>query len=396
MRPSKHKGSGLWRIRIPPRLSDGGKWQSKYFRSAAKAREAIQAIEAEKAEHGKAAVTAEERHWINVARTELGDLSQLRPVLDHWRLTGAGVQVKPAQEAVEDFLAHRLNEKTSIRTRHDISYRCRAFGKAFTDTPIHSIIPGAIEKWLGIYNAGWSRRSMYKALRPMFAYAKRNRWLLANPFDELDAPDTGVDRKEIYEPEQYRALLDATIYGDEEVCFFLVLSGMAFCRTCELVKTSKGDHVVEWRDVLWLDQPPTLHIRPEVAKSTRRKSGGERFPPLHAAVLSWLESYRNRQGPIIPVSISMFRPRLRKVFDMAEVPFKPNALRSSAISYWLAAYQYGVGQVALWSGNSEAACNLYYKKALRKEQGLAWFEMARPESVVSASVEKIWREKKER
>jgi site-specific recombinase XerD len=378
MKPTKHKASGLWCIRVPPRLSDTGRWSIKYFTSRAQAHKAIEAIKNEKAEHGKSAVTAEERRWINVARTELGSLESLREVLDHWRLTGAGVVPISANEAAERFISFRIPGKLSKRTQYDICWRCRAFGKAFGETPLHSITPGAIERWLHKYAEGWSRKSMDKRIRPLFAYAKRNRFILQNPMDELDPPETPRERKEIYTPEEYRALLNATIYEDEEVCFFLVLAGMAFVRSREMLKTFKSDSVIEWRDIRWDDDPPTLHIRDEVAKATRRKSGGERFTPLHRAVIEWLEPYKDRIGPIIPVNASAFRQRLHKIFAAAGVEFKPNALRHSAISSWLAAYEFGVGQVSKWSGNSESACNLHYVKSLRKDQGLAWFASGRP------------------
>jgi hypothetical protein len=380
VKPAKHKASKLWCIRIPAKLSDSGKWGIKYFSSEAKAREAIKAIQAEKAEHGKASITAEERHWINVARTELGDLSKLRDVLDHWKRSGAGVHPISATDAVEQFIAYRSSDKLNPETRHDISWRLHAFAQKFGDTPMHSLTAGEIERWLQGYTEGWSRRSMFKRIRPLFAYGKRNHWLLENPIDELDPPDTPAGRKDVYTPEQYHDLLSTAAYTDEEVSIYLALAGMAFCRVQELVRRFKDEPVLEWRDFLWDRKPPQIHIREEVGKSTRRKSGNERFTPIHKALRSWLVIPRieEQEGRVIEASVRSFGKRLRAVFVEAKVPFIPNGLRHSAISYWLAAHpEFGVAQVSQWAGNSEPSCRQHYLKILTREQGEAWFNMAR-------------------
>jgi hypothetical protein len=380
MKPSRHKASGRWCIRIPPRLSDSGRWGIKYFSSEAKAREAIKAIQAEKSEHGRQSVTATERHWINVARTELGSLEKLREVLDHWRRSGAGVHPVSATDAVEQFIAHRTSDKLNPETKRDISWRLHAFSKEFGDAPIHSITAGELERWLQGYTEGWARHSMFKRVRPMFAYGKRNHWLLANPFDDLEPPDTPGGRKDVYTPKQYHDLLMTAVYTDEEVSYFLALAGMAFLRTQELVRRFKDEPVLEWRDFLWDRNPPEIRIREEVGKSTRRKSGNERFTPMHRELRTWLAVARAEEyeGRVIEASVRSFRKRLLAVFDEAKVPFLPNALRHSAISYWLAANpEFGVAQVSQWAGNSESSCRRHYLKVLTKADGLRWFETAR-------------------
>jgi hypothetical protein len=378
VKPTKHKASGLWCIRVPPRLSDSGKWEIKYFSSAAKARAEIKIIQTEKPEHGRQKVTAEERHWINVARTELGSLDKLRDVLDHYRRTGAGVNPLSVTEAVKRFIQHRTADRLNPETRNDITWRLHAFAKAFGETPIHSITSGEIERWLQNYTEGWSRRSMWKRIRQLFAYAKRNRFLIENPINELEAPYTPGGRKDVYTPEHFESLLMSAVYQDDEVLLYIALSGMAFLRHQELVRRFKDKPVLEWSDILWDRQPKLIHIREEVAKSTRRKSGNERFTPIHKALHGWLEPYLSRKGRVIDVSERSFRKRLHVVFDRAKVPFIDNGLRHSAISYWLAGHpEFGVAQVSQWAGNSESSCRTYYLKILTKEQGRRWFELAR-------------------
>jgi len=84
-----------------------------------------------------------------------------------------------------------------------------------------------------------------------------------------------------------------------------------------------------------------------------------------------------RTGRIVDVSIRRFRVRLQRVFERAKVEFIENGLRKSAISYWLAAHEHGVGEVARWAGNSEASCRQHYLRILTKADGEAWFNAAK-------------------
>ena len=378
MKPTKHKASKLWNIRIPPRLSDSGRWQIKYFSSEAKAREAIKTIQTEKAEHGKAAVTAEERHWINVVRNELGSVAKLREVLDHWHRTGAGVTSKTARQAVTEFLAWRMADKLNPGTKQDISWRLNAFADAFGERQLFQITAGDIERWLRNYTEGWARRSMYKRIRPLFAHAKRHRWLQYNPIDDLLPPETPSARREVYTSEQYVKLLTTAFEMEGDALWlYLILSGNAFLRVQELVRRFANEQVLEWQDFLWDRQE--IHVPEATAKSTKRKSGNERFVPLHQNIHDWLVRFRSgpvpTSGRVIDCSVRHFRKLLKRLHAKAEVPLIPNGMRKSGISYYLARYpQIGIGQLSIWAGNSETSCRQHYLKILTEEEGLAWFD----------------------
>lgn len=376
MKPTKHKASGLWCIRIPPRLSDTARWQIKYFSSEAKARESVKVIQTEKTEHGRQAVTAEERHWINVVRNELGSVDKLRQVLDHWHKTGAGVVPISAREATAEFLEWRKADKLNMGTKQDISWRLNAFAEQFGDRPMFQITAGDLERWLRNYSEGWSRRSIYKRIRPLFAHAKRHRWLMHNPMDDLVPPATPNPRREVYTPEQYQKLLTTAFEMEGDALWlYLILSGNAFFRVQELVRRFGNEPVLEWGDFLW--DRELIHVRAEVAKSTKRKSGNERFVPIHQNIHEWLAQRRvpvRASGRVIDCSVRHFGELLRQLHAKAEVPFIKNGMRKSAISYYLARYpQIGIGQLALYAGNSEPSCRQHYLKILTEEDGRAWF-----------------------
>jgi hypothetical protein len=109
MKPTK-RTDGRRSIFVSRKLSESGKREMKYFASKSKAEKFVKEFKVERREHGKAAVSAEERHWIQIARTKLEDLSRLREVLDHWRKTGRGVQPISAKDAVESFITFRTKQ----------------------------------------------------------------------------------------------------------------------------------------------------------------------------------------------------------------------------------------------------------------------------------------------
>jgi hypothetical protein len=215
--PSLH-ASGRWRVIVPARWSGTGKQKDRYFDTKSEAEKFISDTLKERKEHGKQAVTADERHWRHVAKTELGSVDQLRTVLDHWNKTGRGVQVITAHDAAETFITHRDRDKLNPKTRDDIRWRLRAFGSAFNSTPLHQIAPGRIEQYLSEYPAGWSRKSHHKRLLPFFAYAHRQRWLLESPMDELEPPDTPKSPRTIYTPDQLKKLINTVEFFDREIC----------------------------------------------------------------------------------------------------------------------------------------------------------------------------------
>jgi hypothetical protein len=373
--PSLH-ASGRWRVTVPAKFSDTGGRCDRYFDTKKSAERFISETLGERDEHGKQAVSSEERHWIQVAKTELGSLDRLRDVLDHWSRTGRDVKPITAKAASEVFIRDRESENLNPKTLDDIRWRLRRFGKTFGAAELHAVTPGSIEAYLKTFPAGWSRRSHYKRLKPFLAFCKRQRWVMVDPFDELRQPETGDEARMVYTPADLRKLLEKAIATDRDICRFIALSGLGFFRTRELVRSLAGEPVLEWRDILW--DRDEIHVREEVGKHTRRSSN-ERFVPLHNSLGHVLDvaSSKERTGRIVGCSMASFERRRDKVFEEAGVDFIENGLRKSAISYWLAAHQeHGVGEVARYAGNSEASCRKHYLRILTKAQGEAWFDSA--------------------
>jgi integrase len=154
------------------------------------------------------------------------------------------------------------------------------------------------------------------------------------------------------------------------------LAGTGFFTPEGLIRASADDKVLAWEDIQ-LDRH-LIHVRPEVSKATGRRRR-ERHVQLeeNKKLLKWLQQEicdNQLSGEILPMSVENFRDRLNKVHVMAGVEAKPDALRHSAISYYLAMNAgTTVRQVAQWADNSEATILKHYLQVLRKEQSEQWF-----------------------
>ena len=380
MNVAKHKASGRWYFRIPVKLSPLKKRETRYFGTKEEAEKDLAAFERDRTEHGKSAVTAAERRWIGFAKDKLGSLDILPEVIRHWQRTGSGaITPTSVSSAVEAFKAIQF-KRVGDRTKSDIRYRLGAFATHFHGRQMHQINAGELETFIEGYDAAWSRRSFYKRLLPLFAHALRHRLIAENPMLLLKAPETPRASKLVYTGEQFHTLLSVADVSDPVYLLpFLVLSGFGWIRTSEMVRLYASEQVLTWEDLDW--KRHRIHIREQVGKSTRRKSGNERWVPMDKYLRNWLSIYIGKhKGPIVPDMHKKFAEHMHKLHAAAEVPAIHNGLRRSAISHYLAAHpETGIGQLARLAGTSEATVKAHYLEALTPEAGQEWFKFGRIE-----------------
>jgi integrase len=189
----------------------------------------------------------------------------------------------------------------------------KAFAEAFAGRYLHQLHAGEIETWIFGHKAEWSQKSFHKRLLPLFKYGIRHRWLSENPMLLLKAPDAPADAKSVYTGKQFNELLFAADFlPDKYLLPFIVLTGFCWLRTSELVRQYASKDVLAWEDIDW--QNNRIHVREGVGKSTRRKSGNERFPPINEYVKNWLAPYIGKAtGRIVPVLHGEFAAKMRKL-----------------------------------------------------------------------------------
>jgi hypothetical protein len=373
MKPFKHS-TGRWCVQFGVKTL--GRREMRYYDTESAALADIRRVEKERKEHGKATVTADERASVHFLRSQIGNLGDLPEIIAHWKATGSGsVQATPVERAVDAFLAHQLPQVRE-RTQSDIRSRLKAFCRVFQGRMMHSIHSGDIETWLHSYTKPWTRRSYWKRILPLFAYALRHRMIAENPLELLESPKTKRVASKVYTPAQFVSMLEWSQAKSYDVMLpFLALSGLCFIRTAELVRLYSREQVMHWSDILW--DRRLVHVRPEVAKETRREND-ERFPPFgesfERVMLSHIES--KATGMIVPMLHSEFSKLWRRLHS--ETGIKPirNGMRKSCISYTLAAMpELGIVKAATYAGSSEATVKKFYLERLTQADGEAWFNL---------------------
>ncbi len=311
-----------------------------------------------------------DKRWIQYLHAELGsDLSTLPQIIGHYRKTA--LEGRPG----------------SKRTLADMRHRCRHFALRFGSVKAHEVTPAQMRSFIDSAESPASARNHYKVLSVVFRWAREHRIIAINPLDEIKRPDAGHTTPGIYQPEDFRKLLETAAKYFPELVPFLAVSGFAGLRAAELIAMYAGEETLQWPDILW--DKKLIHVRPEVAKQTKSKTGDRRYPPMEPALVDWLKPYRKESGPVAPYAESWLRKLLRGLkkepqhgdtpesfglFRLAKVEPVDNGLRHSFASYWLArSGKEGFGSLARVMGNSEAVVKKHYDAALEPNDGEAWF-----------------------
>jgi site-specific recombinase XerD len=369
-----HRKDGRYEVRIPRKVSVSGKRESKYFHTKQEAEDFIRQLQAEQREHGRQAVTATERRWLGYLRERIGDLSLLPEIVNFWKRSGEHLQPIATKDAVRSYITFCDAEYSNRRTLADISFRLQGFADHFGNRPLHEITVTDVETFLATFKYGWNRWGYDKRLRPFYKVAKRRRWVSANPLEDLPKPRTPTPERQLYSAEEFERLLRTAQADLQPLLPYLILAGYCFLRHSELVRKYQSEQVLQWSDILWTEKPPQIHVRPGVAKTTRRQTN-ERFIPLSSTAQRWLAQFRKETGDCVTVH-GGFINMWKQLTDAAKVPRVKNALRHSSISYSIAANPAsGVELTARWAGNSEATIRLHYLKLLKPAEAEKWFQI---------------------
>jgi hypothetical protein len=369
---------GTWVVSVPASISESGKKESPTFRSRNAALEWATRFKDERLGKKAATVSDEEKEALTHFRQHVGDLKLMPEVVRHWLATSR-VAIKPVTVAVvvDGFLVWRpTHGQWSRSTAEDTAGRLKIFAQALGSRLIHELTPADVERFLAVRGEAGTRVKFFNKLRPLFRYAKRQRFLAIDPMEELTAPRLEYREIEIYTAEELQRMLTVAEKTRPEFVPFLALMAFGFLRTEEIITRFPGDSVLDWKAFDWIDRQ--IFVPHLVAKKARNHGGNDRAVPFNDALLHWLEPYVKPLGQIITLrKLAAFRA-LKKIRTKADVRDLSNGWRHSCISYWMAANgAESLGTISRWSGNSPAICKRHYLATLKRAQGEAWFAVRR-------------------
>jgi integrase len=333
-----------------------------------------------------------DKQWIAYLRAHIGDLSQLPAIIGHWEKTAKRI-LNPLSVAqlCDEFIEYRGSKSHNKRTLSDMRHRVGKFADHYGQLKAHEVTTEQFRKFLDSADSPTSSRNDYKVLSVLLRFARERRVITINPLDEIKRPESSHADPGILKPEELGRLLKTADQKFPTLLPFVALSGFAGLRTSELVSMYAYEKTLEWKDIIW--DKRLIHIRPDVAKTTKRKSGDRRYVPMEDALIHWLEPHRKNSGQVVPYAESWFRKLLRGtkkepgkddppscygLFRTAGVKPVDNGLRHSYASYQLAKNgKEGFGRLAVNMGNSEAVIKKHYVEVLTPEDSQAWFGIRR-------------------
>lgn len=266
---------------------------------------------------------------------------------------------KSVENLITEFISAKKDGKRSQRYIEDLNYRLGKFRNAF-HVNIARIDGPSIRAFLdGLKLAPRSTNNFRVALISLFEFAKRRRYLL-DEWNELESVESIKDKGgaiEIFTPEELAALLT---HADPQVVPFLAIGAFAGLRSAEIDR-------LEWRDV-------KLDSGNIIVEKGKAKTASRRVVPMLENLKQWIQPHALTTGKVWIQSNSLLYHMVRDTAKAAGVPWKPNALRHSFISYRVADTQ-NVNQVALEAGNSPQMIFSNYREIVTTADAKRWFSI---------------------
>jgi integrase len=226
-------------------------------------------------------------------------------------------------ELLESQAARGLRAKSIRSTRSELAGLVAAYGA----TPIADIHASDIEAWLRTQDFGSpvSRNNKIRYLKGFFNFARRRRYVVDSPADDLDKAKVEEAMPEYMPADQVTKLMAKAEEIEPKIVARLALGFFAGIRTEEL-------NGLLWSDIRWDQRIVTVSAR--VAKTRRT-----RHVTIAPNLLRWLMAHRQPGGQFGP-KVKRFNERRQRVQEAAGVPVWPqNCMRHTFATMHFAMHQ---------------------------------------------------------
>lgn len=325
IRKDETRVTSPWWIDIPPRFSETGKRQKRFFESQEMAKGELQFLKARVAKHG-------------TSSRLLGAAMEEQAAAAVALLKDAGMENKQLVAIVADFIERerqRTNSVTLLECFNSYIERAVADKKSEEHIrglkatkklcePLHARLLPDISHTdvLGLLD-GFTRSThnlKLRQLRAVFNYAMEGGrdWLSANPADKVEFFQIKLAEPEIYSPKQVAEFFEICRARDRDLIPALTL--MFFCGV-------RPDHnsgeitKVTWEHILLEEGDPRVELPAAITKTGRRRAIKLRSAPL-AWLNWWISTGGNPEGPLVASRGELFKKRLYTVLRSKMGPDK--------------------------------------------------------------------------
>jgi integrase len=367
--PRKDEARGRWWISIPPRLSETGKRQKRYFKTKDEALGAIQRIKVRKENHGTAAKLlspADEQQAASALKLlrNSGCTTQLTVIVGEYleRLRRRDSS-KPLSEAWDAYLNRGDKDLSKVHRRSLLATKKRMVtlhSKLVAEISSHDIEACMLDA------APTYRNAMLREIRSVLNWCMSGarKWLTENPANDCEF--AAVDRAkevQIYTPIEIKKLMQATVEKHPDLVPAVALMTFAGVRPDHL----DGEIVkLEWSHILHDDR----HDKRIELPGGITKTGKQRSVKIRPSLLSWIQWHiqrgGTRDGLVCPVKGQALRKKMREVFDESNVTRIQDGFRHSFASYLAPVDGLDVVETELGHQGGREVLNRHYRTDVRK------------------------------
>lgn len=380
---NKRKSSPWW-ISIPPKLSDNGKRQKRFFNTQELAAAEAKRIKIRKENHGTAAKLLTP-----------ADEEQAAAAL---KLLKGANEKKQLVEIVQEFLKRKDEDEASVTLTHcwneyikgtegrhkkNLKRTLKRF-ESVGATLVSKLTAKDIEQCLdGASDTYWN--AMLREVKAVlnFGMKAKNGWLKKNPAENVDKRTHDLGEVQIYSVDEIKKLMDATVRKHPKLVPVMAVMTFAGIRPDQ----NDGEIVkLDWTHLLYDDRH---HKRIELPASIT-KTGKQRTVKMRPALSSWIQWHikknGNKEGLVCPKKGAPLRKQLREIYVEAGVNRIQDGLRHSFASYLAPIDGLNIVEAELGHLGGSEILNRHYRTDVRKTVAAKFWAIRAPKIELKATI----------
>lgn len=242
----------------------------------------------------------------------------------------AGKGKQPVKKLVREGITTFLQDHTAgIHRTKNVAFYLGHFRALFGERFVNDLTELEITRWLNDRN--WGPKTFNdcrQILSQFFKYAIKCRpqWTTENPVAGIRTKKVPRSMVPIYTPEELKTMLRNLAKRRALFVPAIAIGAFAGLRISEIAR-------LQWPDVHAALERGHFELTPEIVGKTLEA----RTVPMLPVLRSWLEKYRQENGPVLPKVWKKKAGRLsdlgKFISRLSKVPWKSNALRHSYATY---------------------------------------------------------------
>jgi len=377
------RNTSPWWISIPPKLSDDGKRQKRFFQTKELADGEIQRLKVRKENHGTAAKLlspADEQQSAAAFKLlrDKGITKQLSEIIGEYikredarkasktlSFTWAAYIKQLKEDGASE--AHQKNHKRTLKRFSSLHETLLA---DLTEKDIEDVISGSSKSY---YNV------QLRELSSVLNFGIVKEWLKASPVKKGSFKKRKLGEVEIYTPQEIKALMEVTMGLYSEL-----VPGMALMAFGGIRPDYQDGEItkVEWQHLLMATRDKNIELPASITKTGKRRT-----IKIRPALASWLQWHKDSGGTTTGLVCAEkgepLRKKLREIFRSTkvngiQVERIQDGLRHSFGSYLSKNVSLDVAEQELGHAGGRELLNRHYRQDIKAATASSFWALRAP------------------